>query len=96
MSESISMSADSSTTVGAKETKGVNPAADKKNIEIPVISVSEQKSTIQLDAEFTSFLQLRDAIETYQREKCIQLIVKDSKLLEAESTRKVRVWCFSP
>ena len=45
--------------------------------------------SIAKHAEFNSFLQLRDAIEKYQRENSVQLIVKDSKLLKAESTRKV-------
>ena len=44
---------------------------------------------IKFEQEFRSFLELRKAIENYQKEKQIQLIVKDSKLLEAESTRKV-------
>ena len=51
-------------------------------------SESEAPSIVK-NAEFTSFLQLRDAIEKYQKENCVQLIVKDSKLLKAESTRKV-------
>ena len=56
---------------------------------IPVIHVSVPKPRIELEAEFQSFLELREAIEMYQREKSVQLIVKDSKLLEAESTRRV-------
>lgn len=50
-----------------------------------------QQPKIELNAEFGSFLELRNAIERYQREKSVQLIVRDSKLLKTESTRKV---CF--
>ena len=44
---------------------------------------------IELDAKFSSFDQLRKAIEIYQKEHFVQLIVKDSKILQSESTRRV-------
>ena len=47
------------------------------------------KPVIQLHAKFSSFAQLREAIDIYQKENFVQLIVKDSKLLKSESTRKV-------
>ncbi|CAG5116736.1 unnamed protein product [Candidula unifasciata] len=50
---------------------------------------TECTQKIELHAEFASFLELRSAIERYQKEKSVQLIVKDSKLLKAESTRKI-------
>ncbi|KAH9524190.1 hypothetical protein Btru_053756 [Bulinus truncatus] len=49
----------------------------------------ESTKKIELNVEFDSFLELRDAIDKYQRENSVQLIVKDSKLLKAESTRKI-------
>ncbi|BFZ18449.1 hypothetical protein BsWGS_21488 [Bradybaena similaris] len=51
--------------------------------------LEECSQRIGLNAEFTSFLELRSAIERYQKERSVQLIVKDSKLLKAESTRKI-------
>lgn len=45
--------------------------------------------SIEKDAEFTSFLQLRDALEKYQKKNSVQLVVKDSKLLSAGSTKKI-------
>lgn len=56
--------------------------------------LEECSQRIVLNAEFTSFLELRSAIERYQKEKSVQLIVKDSKLLKAESTRKVCILFF--
>ncbi|GFO29633.1 hypothetical protein PoB_005613800 [Plakobranchus ocellatus] len=52
-------------------------------------SSDPEQPVIVMNAEFTSFLQLRNAIERYQKENSVQLIVKDSKLLKAESTRKI-------
>lgn len=51
----------------------------------------EKRARIELNAEFSSFIQLRDALDKYQTENQVQLIVKDSKLLNAESTRRVSI-----
>ncbi|XP_059168027.1 uncharacterized protein LOC131950030 [Physella acuta] len=50
---------------------------------------NEKQPEIELNAEFGSFLELRNAIERYQKQKSVQLIVRDSKLLKTESTRKI-------
>ena len=54
-----------------------------------IISVSLPKPEIQQDAEFQSFVDLKEALTRYQEKNKVQLVVKDSKLLAAESTKKV-------
>ncbi|RUS72192.1 hypothetical protein EGW08_020041 [Elysia chlorotica] len=74
-------------TVAASDQDATNEEAVQKS-ETEANSPTSPPYIVR-NAEFTSFLQLRDAIEKYQKENCVQLIVKDSKLLKAESTRKV-------
>ncbi|GFR72826.1 hypothetical protein ElyMa_000388100 [Elysia marginata] len=72
----------------AKETEIVSKPKEESNSNSSKGDDSVPPS-IKKNAEFQSFLQLRDAIEKYQKEKFVQLIVKDSKLLKADSTRKI-------
>ncbi|KAK0054973.1 zinc finger SWIM domain-containing protein 3 [Biomphalaria pfeifferi] len=77
---------------GSKTSK--SQETDKKGDKIDIDRIEpalriEIIKRIELNAEFDSFLELRDAIDRYQKENSVQLIVKDSKLLKAESTRKI-------
>ncbi|CAL1545037.1 unnamed protein product [Lymnaea stagnalis] len=75
-----------------KEATGSKEKEAESSLTITVGEASNFKSEfpkIELLVEFGTFLELRDALDKYQRENFVQLIVKDSKLLKAESTRKV-------
>ncbi|XP_005096142.1 uncharacterized protein LOC101851031 [Aplysia californica] len=74
--------------LGADSGNAPNDGKETKIQITDVISMNDIPK-VEPNAEFQSFLELRNAIEKYQKENSVQLIVKDSKLLEAESTRKV-------
>lgn len=61
----------------------------EKNKTGMTVLVSLPKTDIALNSEFSSFVELKEALSRYQKDNCVQLVVKDSKLLAAESTRKV-------
>lgn len=87
------MSSDDKSGQGAETELLIGTNAQKCEVVVTAIGTSpiikSEPPNIQLNAEFKSFLDIRAAIERYQKENSVQLIVKDSKLLAAESTRRV-------